>query len=175
MTLSIEEVRGRDCLAYFRCGVDEIETFSKKAYKRHVKTMPDYRVRVLYNDAVALGFHTLSLKAPDKSGNLIDKNIVYYGTEAFLYLDHLAVKTEEQGKDYSTALMVDVLEICAQTMEQFGRVHALALNAANPVAKQFFEKWGFVQVTDSTTPFMVMYRDAVIATYNGIARLADAG
>lgn len=174
MPLKIEELRSKGCLAGFRCGVGELESFCKKAYKRHTREYPDSRVRVLYDGEAAQGFHTLSVKSPGGAGMMLDPKTAYHGSETFLYLDHFAVHTAVQKQGLSTVLMLDVVEIAAKTMSRYGRIFALTLNAANDDARQFFEKWGFASVTKSTSPFMVMDRPSLLSVYMSIKAQAVA-
>ncbi|WP_028030513.1 GNAT family N-acetyltransferase [Gemmobacter nectariphilus] len=173
MSQIIEEVRGPYCLASFRCGYRDIEKFGKKAYKVHHKALPECRVRVLYDGDDVLGFHSMSVKVP-AAGEMIDTESVYAGDQTFLYLDHLAVHSNHQKKKHSTTLMVDVFAIAAETMNKFGRIFALSLNAANADAERFFKRWAFVSISDSSTPFMVLDRASVISTYEAIKAEAAA-
>lgn len=152
----------------FRCGVDEIDTFCKKAFKKHSQKYPDYRVRVLYIDDTAIGMYTLSMSNPNENGRVLDAKSVYSGTSVFLYLDHLAVSQDRRGKGFSTFLMVDLVETLYKAVTTFGRVFAVGLNAADDDAKRFFEKWGFVAISKSTCPFMVIDRESVIDLWGQI-------
>tara|TARA_R110001599_G_scaffold56926_1_gene156969 strand:- start:56 stop:574 length:519 start_codon:yes stop_codon:yes gene_type:complete len=162
MAQTICALRSRTCLTGFRCGVGEIDKFCKTAFNKHSSKYPKYRVRVLYEDDTAIGMYTLSMSNPNENGRVLDKKSVYAGTSVFLYLDHLAVEKDRRDEGLSYLLMVDLMETLNGAMSTFGRVFAVGLNAANSDAESFFEKWGFVKVSDSTCPFMVLSREDVI-------------
>jgi predicted GNAT family N-acyltransferase len=162
MAQTICALRSKTCLVGFRCGVSEIDQFCKTAFKKHSSKYPDYRVRVLYEGDTAIGMYTLSMSNPNESGRVLDRRSVYAGTSVFLYLDHLAIKEDRRDEKLSYLLMVDLLETLNGALTTFGRVFAVGLNAANSDAERFFTKWGFVKVSDSTCPFMVIDRQSLI-------------
>ena len=168
MTQVIEPLRTRACLHSFRCGVNEIDKFCKTAYTKHSKANPKYRVRVLYEGDAAVGMYTLSMMNPTDNGRVLDSKSIYAGTSVFLYLDHLAVAESRRGEGASTKLMADLIENLNGTLETFGSVFAVALNAVDSSAERFFKRWGFVKVSTSTTPFMVMGREDVLRLWREI-------
>ena len=165
------EIKSKTCLLSFRCGVSEIESFAKKAFKKHSSETPNVRTRCLYDasniELGALGFYSLSFNLPDRK--MLDASSIYYGEQTFLYIDNLALRTEQTKKGYSAYLMVDLLESSNYVFQKFGGVHYLSLNAANKDAERFFsEKWGFTKIIDGSTPFMVMPRKDVQVTFSRI-------
>ena len=123
---------------------------------------------MLYADGKDVGFYSISVTQPNEGGRILDKKQLYTGASAYLYIDHLAVRVSEQGKKHSTTLMVDLIELAFNTMQNFGRIFAIGLNAADKSAISFFEKWGFVTTSESTNPFMILERESLNALYDEI-------
>ena len=64
--------------------------------------------------------------------------------------------------------MVDLIELAFNAMQNFGRIFAIGLNAADDAAASFFEKWGFVATSGSANPFLIMDRASLNKLYDEI-------
>lgn len=133
--------------AGFDCGVPELNRFLKATARQH-NDKGISRTFVLVDDEnpkVILGFFTLTIcevNIKDVPAAYAKKYPPQHGLPA-VRLARLAVSVKERGKRYGEALLGEAVHRTATIAGQAGLI-GLFVDAKNEGAKQFYEKYGFI-------------------------------
>lgn len=136
----------------FDCGEPALNDFLRTRAAKH-QTLGVSRTFVLAEDlrpAHIIGFYTLSncqIARSDISPEQARK-LPHHPIPAIL-LARLGVSREEQKQGHGETLLMDAIRRCALVSQQTG-VYALVVDAKHLQAKQFYEKFGFTEVSTNT-------------------------
>jgi GNAT superfamily N-acetyltransferase len=155
--LHIGEIRSRECLRRFNCGVAEIDSWaSDKAFRRHAQDRTRVFCARLGADAPVIGFYSLSL-SPVGSGLLLGQHADRYpeGFAPFVYIDRLAVMRMQQRNGIGRILLMNALKrafIVSRDLPFYG----VALRSLNDRTTEFYKKMGFAQRENTGHPLMIL-------------------
>jgi GNAT superfamily N-acetyltransferase len=134
----------------FSCGRGFLDDFLRTLVRQYEKrNLGRTYVAVRAGDKRVLGYYTLASGSvsfeslPSKSARKLPRHPI-----PVVLLARLAVDQSAQGQGLGAALLVDALERCLLLAESVG-VHAVEVEAIDEVAKAFYEKYGFVPLSDA--------------------------
>lgn len=135
----------------FNCGVPPLNDFLRtKAAKHQAQRVS--RTFVLADAAAPqriLGFYSLSncqIARDDLSDKEEMRALPRHPVPAVL-LARLAVDRGQQGNRLGQWLLMDAIKRCALVGQQSG-VYALVVDAKDDAAKRFYQRFGFIAITD---------------------------
>lgn len=134
----------------FDCGKPPLNDFlTTRAAKHQAQRVS--RTFVLADDAkpaCILGYYSLSncQIAREELQEREAKTLPRHPVPAVM-LARLAVDQSQQSKRYGTWLLMDAIKRCVLVGQQSG-VYALVVDAKDDEAKRFYERYGFIAITD---------------------------
>jgi predicted GNAT family N-acyltransferase len=129
----------------FDCGEESLNQFLKKyARQNQDKGFGRTFVAVLPNQKKVLGYYTLS--AGSISFEIVPEKLPRYPIPT-AHLGRLATDLQMRGQGLGKLLLIDALERTVLVAEKVG-IYAIELFALTENAKNFYLKYGFVQLTD---------------------------
>jgi GNAT superfamily N-acetyltransferase len=155
--LQISEIRSRECLRRFDCGVADIDSWaSEKAFRRHQQDRTKVFCARLGPNGPVVGFYSLSLSAIG-SKLLLGQHGDRYpeGYAPFIYIDWLAVIRPHQGDGIGRFMLVNALER-ALLVSHHLPFYGIALRSLNNKKTHFYNKMGFAQREDGPHPLMIL-------------------
>lgn len=155
--LQISEIRSRECLRRFDCGVADIDSWaSEKAFRRHQQDRTKVFCARLGTNGAVVGFYSLSLSAIG-SKLLLGQHRDRYpeGFAPFIYIDWLAVVRSRQGHGIGRIMLVNALER-ALLVSNHLPFYGIALRSLNDKTTHFYSKMGFAQREDGSHPLMIL-------------------
>ena len=147
--LTVEPLGKRHDRTAFSCGLPELDRYLARQAGQDVRRRIS-RVFVCTTgeaDAI-LGFYTLSALSIDLSSlpEQFSRKLPRYPVPCAL-IGRLAVDRSAHGRGLGRMLLADAIKrtvVASQTVA----MHALIVDAANEDARRFYEKFGFVPLTD---------------------------
>jgi predicted GNAT family N-acyltransferase len=132
-----------------------LHTQSKQDVKRKLAVC---FVHVDENDNVK-GYYTLSNSSIDR--NLLPESIIKklpqsYNNLSVTLLGRLAVDEKYKGKKLGSLLLLDALKRSYENSQSSIGSMAVIVNPIDDVAKSFYEKYGFIILSDSDKMFLPM-------------------
>lgn len=145
------------CLDGFSCGERSIDRRISNCCEQH----SIYKSRLICiftaRDPKAIGFYCLS--AHGLQSNAFDQSEKekkdWAGLVPFIYINYLAVRKDVQNRRVGSSLLVNALKRCAIFADNVG-LFGVALNALNDRVAVFYQKRGFSQRGDASSPFMIL-------------------
>lgn len=134
----------------FDCGKPPLNDFLQTKAAKHQEQRVS-RSFVLTDDAqpqIILGYYTLSncQIAREALSEQEAKALPRHPIPAVM-LARLAIDQAQQGKRYGLWPLIDAIKRCALIGQQTG-VYALVVDAKDDEAKRFYERFGFIAITD---------------------------
>jgi GNAT superfamily N-acetyltransferase len=134
----------------FTCGKPPLDEFLRRLVTQYEKrNLGRTYVAVLPGEKRVSGYYTLASGAiafqnlPEPTA----RKLPGHPTPVVL-LARLAVDQRAQGQGLGETLLIDALGRCLGLAEEIG-VHAVEVDAIDPQARAFYEKYGFVPLPDS--------------------------
>jgi GNAT superfamily N-acetyltransferase len=129
----------------FDCGEESLNQFLKKyARQNQEKGFGRTFVAVLPDKAEVLGYYTLS--AGSISFEIMPEKVPRYPIPT-AHLGRLATDLQMRGQGLGELLLIDALERTCLVAEKVG-IYAIELFALTESAKNFYLKYGFIQLID---------------------------
>ena len=147
--LIIEPLGRRHDRAAFSCGLPELDLYLARRAGQDVRR----RIARVFvctageNDAI-LGFYTLSALSIDLASlpERLSRKLPRHPVPCAL-IGRLAVDRSAHGRGLGRMLLADAVKRTVTAGETVA-MHALIVDAANEVAKRFYERFGFAPLTD---------------------------
>jgi GNAT superfamily N-acetyltransferase len=150
----------------FSCGKPPLDEFLQRLVSQYEKRkLGRTYVAVRPPAKKVCGYYTLASGAiafehlPDVAAKKLPKHPV-----PVILLARLALDRSLQGQGHGESLLIDALERCLGVADQLV-VHAVEVDAIDPQAKAFYEKYGFVALLDN--PFHLFLPIATIRQIHG--------
>jgi ribosomal protein S18 acetylase RimI-like enzyme len=156
--LQIHRLTDGQVLADFDSGEDEVDRHIPKCCDWHER----YRNRVfcafLPARSLAVGYYCLGVSATESK--YLDEAIIRssdrYGYVPFVYLNYLAVRSQYQGNNIGTILLMNALQKSAHVVRNIG-IYGVALHALNDRSAGLYDRYGFRTFGDTGKyPFMIL-------------------
>lgn len=142
--MSIERLTTAHDLDAFDCGEQPLNNYLRLRALRHQESGYGLTFVAVGDTPRVLGYHTIATCSVDREA--IPRSTPYPRIPAIL-LARLAVDQAFQGQGLGKALLVDALRRARLASELVG-VHAVAVDAMNQNAKDFYLKFDFKQLED---------------------------
>jgi GNAT superfamily N-acetyltransferase len=138
--------------SFFDCGISELNDYFKRyAKQNHKKGMAKTWIMVNSNNLeIPVGYYSLSM-AEIQRDNLSDemkKGLPRYPLPV-VRIAKLAVDKNSQGQGLGELLLVDIFQRSLKIAQDIGVIGFL-VDAINEKAKQFYLKYGFTPLVDSS-------------------------
>lgn len=135
----------------FSCGEEALDKFLREQASRHQEANIS-RTFVLIDDSKPeqiIGFYTLvsSSVNVERLSDIDKKKLPHYPVPT-AKLARFGVGVEEQGKGYGRALMFDIVKRCWASSTNVA-VYAIEVDAKNEKAKDFYLRFGFIELQDN--------------------------
>jgi GNAT superfamily N-acetyltransferase len=145
----IEPLTGGHVRDAFACGKPPLDEFIRRLVSQYEKRNRGRTyVAVRPGEAVVRGYYTLA------SGSVAFQNLPAGPSKKLpkhpvpvVLLARLAVDQSVQGQGLGEALLLDALHRCLDLGDRLG-IYAVEVDAIDPQAKSFYEKYGFVPLRD---------------------------
>jgi GNAT superfamily N-acetyltransferase len=147
----IEPLKSGHVRGAFACGKPPLDEFIRRLVSQYEKrNLGRTYVAARTGEKVVLGYYTLASGSvafqhlPEGSARRLPKHPV-----PVVLLARLAVDQSVQGQGLGEALLLDALHRCLDLGDKLG-IHAVEVDAIDPQARAFYEKYGFVPLRDHT-------------------------
>jgi predicted GNAT family N-acyltransferase len=154
---SITTLNNQHDRSNFDCGDSALNNYLKTLASQHIKTniSRTFVATTLVNSAKILGFYTLSAGSI-AFDSLPDKLPKY--PIPIIRIGRLAVEKQLQGQGVGEYLLMDALHRCASHAKEIG-IYGVVVDAKHQKAKNFYLKYGFVELTKSPLTLFVSIKD----------------
>lgn len=139
----------------FTCGVKDLDTYLINYVSQDIKRNLSVCYVNLDNEKNILGYYTLSSSSIDK--DTLDSrysNKIPYETIPVTLLGRLAISTTCQGKGIGKLLLIDALKRVYELSKSIAS-YAVIVDPINNEAKEFYEKYGFIELDSGRMFFPV--------------------
>ncbi len=147
--LTIEPLGRRHDRAAFSCGLPELDRYLARQAGQDVRRrIARVFVCVAGEADTVLGFYTLSALSIDLASlpEQLSRNLPRHPVPCAL-IGRLAVDRSAHGRGFGRMLLADAVTRTVGAGDTVA-MHALIVDAANDDAKRFYERFGFVPLTD---------------------------
>lgn len=146
----------------FSCGVVELDNYIKQYVSQDLKR----KLAVCYvledEDANVIAYYTLSSSSVDLNDIPDDiKSSLKYAEIPVVIIGRLAVHVDYQGNKLGQILLVDALKRIIEISALVGN-HAVIVDPINEATKNFYSKFGFIQLKDSKRMFLPLKTAATL-------------
>ncbi len=149
-TLVIEPLGKRHDRAVFSCGLPELDRYlARQAGQDIRRRIARVFVCTASQADAVLGFYTLSALSIDLTAlpERLSRKLPRHPVPCAL-IGRLAVDRSAHGRGLGRMLLADAVKRTVAASETVA-MHALIVDAANDDAKRFYERFGFVPLTDN--------------------------
>ena len=133
----------------FSCGKPPLDEFIRRLVSQYQKrNLGRTYVAVRPGERTVYGYYTLASGSvsfehiPEAAARKLPRHPV-----PVVLLARLAVDQAVRGLGLGEALLIDALRRCLRLAEELG-IHAVEVDAIDPQARGFYEKYGFVPLLD---------------------------
>ncbi len=154
LTIALDGIHEKE---KFQCGKPLLDDYLHKQAKQDLKRKLS-ACFVLADKQIVKGYYTLSTASLDRAQlppEVIKKLPPSYTNLPMTFLGRLAVSISYQGQGIGELLLVDALKRCYLASLQVGSM-AVIVDPIDEDAVKFYEKYDFIQLSDSSKMFLPM-------------------
>ena len=150
----------------FNCGIEELNQYLKKYASQDIKRrIAQIFIILPSNSEEIIGFYSLSASAISVSSlpEKIKKKLPKYPVPVSL-LGRLAVDLNYQRQGIGGLLLADAIKRVVKASEIIA-IYALVVSAKNETAKNFYLRYGFIELLDSNNHLFLPLKTASNISY----------
>lgn len=142
----------------FTCGNAMLDRYLHQQASQDIKAKVCTCFVLTQNNKRIKGYYTLSASSIGR--NLLpkaaEKKLPRYTDLPVILLGRLAVDETEKGNGYGEILLIDALKRAYHASEKVAGAIAVVVDPIDEAAKNFYAKYGFIELSDSGKMFLPM-------------------